>query len=265
MTDRVYAIHSDQECERLEAQARLVPISSHLKYLPLTPGAVVLDAGCGSGSMTRLIAATAPAAQVVGVDLRDTYLDFARRKATAENLGNVRFEKADVRALPFPDGSFDIVWHKYLLQWVGDPRAAMREFARVTKPGGVVLSCNFDGFAVVNEPPDPAVQPLIEYVFTNLVDPFIGRRLVAMSREAGLVDIEVAMETDNVFTVVGSIDPERRSNWETQWKAAREATVRLVGSAALADALIESFLRYQDRGDTATYCTLFIVSGRKPA
>jgi cyclopropane fatty-acyl-phospholipid synthase-like methyltransferase len=76
MTERIYAIHSDEECERLEAQARLVPLSSHLKHLPLKAGASVLDAGCGSGSMTRQIAGAQPSATVVGVDLRETYLDF---------------------------------------------------------------------------------------------------------------------------------------------------------------------------------------------
>jgi cyclopropane fatty-acyl-phospholipid synthase-like methyltransferase len=76
MTERIYAIHSDEECERLEAQARLVPLSAHLKHLPLKAGASVLDAGCGSGSMTRQIAGAQPSATVVGVDLRETYLDF---------------------------------------------------------------------------------------------------------------------------------------------------------------------------------------------
>jgi ubiquinone/menaquinone biosynthesis C-methylase UbiE len=264
MTERVYAIHSDEECERLEAQARLAPISSHLKYLPLKPGLAVLDAGCGSGSMTRQIAAAEPRATVVGVDLRDPYLDFARRKAASEDLANVRFEKGDVRALPFADATFDVVWHKYLLQWVSDPHAAMREFVRVTKPGGLIVSCNFDGFAVTHEPPDPALQPLTEFVFSQLVDPFIGRRLAGMSRQAGLTEIQVAMEADNVFTVVGRIDAERRSNWEIQWKAAREQTIKHLGSAAMADAFIDSFMRYQDREDTASYCTLFIVSSRKP-
>jgi ubiquinone/menaquinone biosynthesis C-methylase UbiE len=51
----------------------------------------------------------------VPVDLREPYLDFARRKAASENLTNVKFEKGDVRALPFADATFDIVWHKYLL------------------------------------------------------------------------------------------------------------------------------------------------------
>jgi ubiquinone/menaquinone biosynthesis C-methylase UbiE len=264
MTDRAYAIHSDEECERLEAQARLAQIFSHLKYLPLKPGMSVLDAGCGSGSMTRQIAAAESGATVVGVDLREPYLDFARRKAESENLTNVTFEKGDVRALPFPDATFDIVWHKYLLQWVGDPQAAMTEFARVTKPGGLIVSCNFDSFGMIHEPPDPVIQSFVEHLFSQFADLFIGRRMARMSQEAGLVDIEVAMEVDNVYTVVGRIDAERRSNWETQFKAGREHAIKHLGSAAMADAFTDSFMRYQDREDTASYCTLFFVSGRKP-
>jgi ubiquinone/menaquinone biosynthesis C-methylase UbiE len=264
VTDRVYAIDSDEECERLEVQARLATLSSHLKYLSLKSGMSVLDAGCGSGSMTRQIAAAESSATVVGIDLREPYLDFARRKAESENLTNVTFEKGDVRALPFPDATFDIVWHKYLLQWVGDPQAAMTEFARVTKPGGLVVSCNFDSFGMIHEPPDPVIQPLAEHLFAQFSDPFIGRRMARMSQEAGLVDIQVAMEVDNVFTVIGRIDAERRSNWEVQFNAARKHTIKHLGSAAMADAFVDSFMRYQDREDTASYGTLYFVSGRKP-
>jgi len=264
VTERVYAIDSDEECERLEAQARLAPVSSHLKYLPLKPGMSVLDAGCGSGSMTRQIAAAEPGATVVGVDLRERYLDFARRKAESENLTNATFKKGDVRALPFPDATFDIVWHKYLLQWVGDPHSAMTEFARVTKPGGLIVSCSLDGFGMIHDPPDPVIQPLAEHLFTQFSDPFIGRRMARMSQQAGLVDIQLAMEVDNVFTVVGSIDAARRSNWEIQFKAAREPTIKYLGSTLMADAFFDSFMRYQDRENTASYCTLFFVSGRKP-
>ena len=72
------------------------------------------------------------------------------------------------------------------------------------------------------------------------------------------------METDNAFSVVGKIDAERRNNWEVQFRSAREQMIKHLGSAAMADAFIDSFMRYQDREDTASYCTLFIVSGRKP-
>jgi hypothetical protein len=63
----------------------------------------------------------------------------------------------------------------------------------------------------------------------------------------------------------GKIDAERRrNNWEVQLKAARDQIIKHLGSAAMTDAFIDSFMRYQDREDTASYCTLFIVSGRKP-
>jgi ubiquinone/menaquinone biosynthesis C-methylase UbiE len=263
MTDRPYAIHSDEECERLEAQARLAPISSHLTHLLLRPGDRVLDAGCGSGSMARLMAQTERGAQIVGIDLRQSYIDFARRKAEEEGLRNATFEIGDVRKLPFDDATFDLVWSKYLLQWVDDPMSAVREFARVLKPAGVLVCCNFDGFAVTNEPPDPALQPLTEYVFSKLVDSFIGRKMALMCQGAGLSDIRVAMEADGVFTVIGAIDAERRRNWEAQWAAGRPSVVRHVGSEALADAFIEAFMKYQDRDDTSSYCTLFVVSARK--
>ena len=66
---RPYVIHSDDECERLELQARLAKIEQHLRYLPVSPYARVLDAGCRSGSMSRLIARSFPEFEVTGVDL----------------------------------------------------------------------------------------------------------------------------------------------------------------------------------------------------
>ncbi len=265
MGDRVYAIHTDQECERLDAQALLGGLTDHLRHVPARPGMQILDAGCGSGSMAREIARANPEAAVVGVDLREAYIDYARSRGEAQGLRNLTFETGDVRQLPFPDGAFDIVWTKYLLQWVTDPMRAMGEFARVLKPGGLLVSANFDGFAVTHEPPDPAIQPMAEFVFAGLVDPFIGRKMAGMCRASGLTDIGVCMEVDRVFTVIGPIDPQRRRNWEIQWSGARHRAAELLGSKALADAFFEKFIAYQDRPDTATYCTLYVVSARKPA
>lgn len=78
MIDRVYAIHTDEECERLDAQALLGGVSDHLRHVPAQPGMRILDAGCGSGSMAREIARAAPETITVGIDLRDKYIDHAR-------------------------------------------------------------------------------------------------------------------------------------------------------------------------------------------
>ena len=76
--------------------------------------------------MSRLIGRSFPEAEVTGVDLREPYLEFARRCARSEQLPNVQFQIADVFALPFADASFDIVWTKYLLQWLKEPNVHLR-------------------------------------------------------------------------------------------------------------------------------------------
>jgi ubiquinone/menaquinone biosynthesis C-methylase UbiE len=91
----------------------------------------ILDVGCGSGSMARLLAAKHPDAQVVGVDLRSD----ARERVRGERLDNPKFEQGDIFHLPFRDGAFDLVWSKYVLQWLEDPAPAVAELRRVTAPG----------------------------------------------------------------------------------------------------------------------------------
>ena len=88
--------------------------------------------------------------------------------------------------------------------------------------------------------------------------------MAGMCRDCHLIDIGVKMETDRVFTAIVTIDTEHRRNWEIQWSGARSRAAELLGSEALADAFIERFIAYQDRPDTASYCTLYIVSARKP-
>ena len=259
---RPYAIHSASECERLERQAALAGIEHHLRFVPVRTGARVLDAGCGSGSMARLFAARHPHAQVTGVDLCADYLAYARERAAREGLRNLDFREGDIFRLPFPGATFDVVWSKYVLQWVKAPQAAIAEFARVAKPDGLVVCCNFDGFGITHWPEDPALQPLVERVFPRLVDPFVGRKLAPIFREAGLVDIAVDFEPDRLFTVVGSIDPARRQNWVEQWTAGRPYVAGILGSEPAADALTAAFLAYQDRADSCSYTALYFVRGR---
>jgi SAM-dependent methyltransferase len=137
---RPYAIHSDEECDRLELQARLANIEGHLRYLPVSPGDRVLDVGCGSGSMSRLIARSYPQADVTGVDLREQYLDFALCRAREEDIQNLTFRSADAFALPFADATFDVVWTKYLLQWLKEPKRAATSASYPPQP--CRASCN---------------------------------------------------------------------------------------------------------------------------
>src|SRR6516162_11175847 len=173
---RPYAIHSNSECDRLERQAALAGLENHLRYVPVPETAHILDAGSGSGAMTRCFGSRYADASVIGVDIRDDYVSYARGRANEDGLPNVGFRQGSVFNLPFATASFDVVWSKYVMQWIDEPEKAVAEFRRVTKPGGVVVCCNFDGFAVTHYPEDEALQRQILTVFPRLVTFISGER-----------------------------------------------------------------------------------------
>ena len=228
-----YVIHSDEEPLRLERQARLYDLDVDLRYL--APGAhdKVLDAGCGSGFMTRAIARHSPGATVTGLDREAKYIDFARRQATAEQLSNASFEVGDVLKLPFADASFDLVWSKHLLQWVGQREQALAEFKRVTRPGGRIVCANFDRFCLSHYPTDLILQAEMEKWFGAAQQAFgfdndLGRKLPHLFKQLGLTDIKADFIPDKAFNGFGG-DPERRWNWQQQFSSAMPFTVKVFG------------------------------------
>jgi ubiquinone/menaquinone biosynthesis C-methylase UbiE len=97
----------------------------------------VLDAGCGAGHTALAFAPLV--AEVVGVDLTEAMLVQGRRLASKGGIGNVTFQRGDVERLALPDASFDLVTSRYSAHHYPHPAAALREFARVLRPGGTLL------------------------------------------------------------------------------------------------------------------------------
>src|SRR6187200_2702339 len=108
----------------------------------LSPGLAVLDVGCGTGAITKDIADTVgPNGIVVGVD-RDRGL-LERARAHCVSRPNLRFEEADATSLDY-DARFDVVTAARTLQWIADPKAALRRMTRAAKPGGLVVVLDYN-------------------------------------------------------------------------------------------------------------------------
>jgi SAM-dependent methyltransferase len=116
----------EQRAEDLESRVRRL-------LGPFSETEVALDSGCGTGSLAFALAPSVT--EVVGVDLREDYLEAARAAAP----GNVSFVSGDATALPFRYAQFDVAGCHRVLHHVRRPELVVSELARVTKPGGRIL------------------------------------------------------------------------------------------------------------------------------
>jgi phosphoethanolamine N-methyltransferase len=104
-------------------------------------GKEVLDLGCGTGGITRFLAATYRPARVVGIDV-DAGL-IARAGKAAGELGNVAFQTVAPGPLPFADGSFDVVFSKDAMVHIADKEALFVDVFRILRPGGCVAASDW--------------------------------------------------------------------------------------------------------------------------
>ena len=149
-----------------------IPVASH-----------VLDAGCGTGSLTCALANNPHISCVTGVDLASEYIAYAARHRADPR---VRFEVGDVTKLRFENASFDHTLSSLVLQFIPEPDRAVREMRRVTRPGGIVAAATWDtrGGVVVQR---------IFFDTAAVIDPNAARyRAVSctrrMSRRDGLLE-----------------------------------------------------------------------------
>jgi SAM-dependent methyltransferase len=106
----------------------------------LTPRARVLEAGTGTGRLAVYLARVAPV-DVTALDLSPESLALGRRLAVSASplAGSVSFVEGDLYELPFQEGRFDVVLSDSVIEHLRDPAAALKEFHRVLRPGGVVV------------------------------------------------------------------------------------------------------------------------------
>lgn len=134
------------------------------------PGERILDLAAGTGASSISLAKSG--AEVVAADFSPGMIAEGRRRygATAPGGGirNLSFVEADATDLPFADGEFDAATMSFGLRNVNDPKKALRELLRVTKPGGRLVICEF------SHPPSPPFRRLYRF-YNDRVLPSVAK------------------------------------------------------------------------------------------
>jgi len=181
--------------KRAEAPDEISARAAYLDLLGIKAGDRVLDAGCGSGVVTRAIAErVGPAGRAVGVDPSASFLTVAREIADKSPAGDrIEFKEGSANALPFSDGSFDAAIAVTVLAHMHNGAAAVPELARVVRSGGRIGVFDFDADMTVFTHPDRELTRRIVSSAADAVavDGWIARRMPALFANAGIRDVQV--------------------------------------------------------------------------
>lgn len=254
MTTEGY-IHGHDESVLRSHRWRTAENSAAYLLPVLRPDMAVLDVGCGPATLTVDLARRVR--RVVGVDQAAGVLDEARAAvADAGDDVDVELRPADVYALPFDDGSFDVAHAHQVLQHLADPVAALREMRRVVAPGGVVAVRDADYAAMTWWPAVPALDEWLDLYHrvarANGHEPDAGRRLRSWALAAGFAAEELAVTADVwCFTT-----PEERRWWGGLWAdrctrstLATQALERGIAEVADLERLAEGWRTWADADD----------------
>lgn len=228
--------------------------------LDLQSGQRVLEVGCGTGQDALAIAThVLPHGRVIGLDYSRTMVDEARRRSRGMHLP-VSFVRGDAQRLAFADATFDRCRADRTFQHLPDPRQALAEIVRVTRPGGKVSIVEPDHESRLFDSPYPAItRRFFDCRNSTLNGPAIAHQLYGLFKDVGLRDVaveplvEVTTDYDDIKEVArfeggmrlaqqyGAVTPEEADSW----------------LAHLAEAVREGRFFHS--------FTYFITSGRKPS
>lgn len=154
-------------------------------------GKYILDVGCGSGATAVYLAETI-GCKVVGVDILPRMVDRAQELAERKGAGGLtEFRTADAQELPFPDDIFDAVITESVTAFPADKLRAVKEYARVLKPGGYV---GLNESTWLKTPPPPEVAAWAAQEVGATVNPLSREEWAALLERAGFRDLVVEIQ-----------------------------------------------------------------------
>lgn len=243
-----------------------------LEALDIHMGDRILDVGCGLSQLTRAMARKAGSdGLVVGVEQSADQIAEADRQAVAAGESVlIDIRRGYATSLPLADdewGTFDVVHTRFLLEHVPDPKAVVSGMFRAARPGGRVILEDDDHDVLRLSPEVPGFDRLwdgyVEMYRSLGCDPFVGRRLVSLLRDAGAVSTNndwkffggchgAPMFEELVANFIGIIDSARH---------------RIVADTDLDDAELDAgfqaFLDWSRRPDAAMWYGTFWAMGIK--
>jgi ubiquinone/menaquinone biosynthesis C-methylase UbiE len=264
MSEHEYLMESGDEATRLENKTVEAQTVKQADLVGLREGMTVLDAGAGTGAVARTMARlVGPTGRVVALDQSEERLQHGR--ALAKGIGNLSFVQGDLKNLELSPNQFDIVWSRFVFEYLKHPESVLKQLGELAKPDGRVVIGDLDGNGLFHFPISAEMSRQLEALqgaLEGAFDPHVGRKLYSLFRRSGFTDIRTHVLPYHVYA--GRADPEELENWQQKFATIRKAAMGAFPSEQAYDRFVEEFMGMLRDPDVFTYSVLIIVEGTPP-
>lgn len=227
--------YSNREVLRLNDQADTLENIIHDDTV-FSAKSYILEAGCGVGAQTKIIAARNPDSDFLSIDISSDSIAEAEQTIKSAGINNVEFRQADIYDLPFDNVLFDSVIVCFVLEHLHDPPQALKELKRVLKKGGRIIVIEGDHGSTFFYPDSKnahlAIDCQIQLQKQSGGNSNIGRELYPLLNRAGFEEISVSPRM--VY-----VDSSRQQLVEGFIKNTFTAMIEGVGDKAIAQGIID--------------------------
>jgi ubiquinone/menaquinone biosynthesis C-methylase UbiE len=186
-TDYVHG-YNERESVRLEDQANCLSDLLHEDSI-FPKGSTILEAGCGVGAQTRIIAPKNPESKFISIDISDESLHQANALITSLNIHNVEFQTGNIFELKFQEESFDHIFVCFVLEHLPNPKDALVALKRILKKGGTMTLIEGDHGSTYFYPyshyAQTAINAQVKLQSENGGNALIGRQLYPLLESSG--------------------------------------------------------------------------------
>ena len=255
----------DEGANRLDILSNTLQLSTEnfLKTLGIHEGANCLDLGCGTGRVTCIIAKIiGNRGNVLGLDINEKNIQLAVESAKAKAIKNVNFKYFDAYLLR-EKFVYDVIYSRFLLSHLTNPKKVLQNTLDALKPGGLILIEDTDFAGHFSNPKSDDFNHYINLyerlLRTRRADANIGQKLVWLLNEVGFTEVKFQISQPVHISGKGKLMAE------ITFKAVSESLVEegfITESEAIR--IYSSLVQFRKRGDTMmSLPRIFQVSAKK--
>ncbi|MBD65837.1 MAG: hypothetical protein CME62_11565 [Halobacteriovoraceae bacterium] len=251
------------EASRLEQQVldKTYNLTSELAALGVQFTGRVLDAGCGTGVLSRHISNNYPIASIDAFDYSDIRVAQAKTLVTPHQKNHIHFYQDDILQLAQTTGKFDHIISRYVIEHTNDARKAIENLSQYLQKGGTLSIIELDGVFFNLYTSHQELNELIAEL--KSLAPFdlnVGRKVPAYLEQVGLK--EISWSADQICCN-GTILKEEFENTKLRFKSMHPFLCDVLSSEKKATRLEELYLSEMNRPSSTLVFTKFFCSAKK--